>query len=55
MSKHVEFVVGIQEPSLGAPEFPRFPDHEVTGVGEEVGAGLIKWKIGDHVGLKKKD
>ena len=35
----------------GAPSYPMVPGHEVVGVCTRVGAGVSKFKVGDHVGV----
>ena len=32
-------------------EYPRVPGHEIAGVIDEVGAGVIQWKTGQRVGV----
>src|ERR1700719_375175 len=32
-------------------QYPRVPGHEVAGVIDAVGAGVVRWKVGDRVGV----
>ena len=32
-------------------EFPRVPGHEIAGVVDAVGEGVVPWKVGDRVGI----
>jgi D-arabinose 1-dehydrogenase-like Zn-dependent alcohol dehydrogenase len=34
-----------------APQYPRIPGHELIGVVEGLGAGSMKWKVGQRVGI----
>jgi D-arabinose 1-dehydrogenase-like Zn-dependent alcohol dehydrogenase len=32
-------------------QYPRVPGHEVAGVVDAIGAGVLRWKVGDRVGV----
>src|SRR5262249_16722522 len=41
----------VKEGLLPGIQYPRVPGHEVAGVIDEVGAGVVTWKKGQRVGV----
>jgi D-arabinose 1-dehydrogenase-like Zn-dependent alcohol dehydrogenase len=41
----------VKEGRFPGIQYPRVPGHEVAGVVDEVGAGVMPWKAGDRVGV----